>query len=77
MDIVQQRCSSCHSRTPHDDIFTAAPAGVMLDTWQDVERWQERIIARAVVSQDMPFLNKTQMTEPERQQLQQLLSSSE
>jgi len=77
MDIVQQRCSSCHSRTPHDDIFTAAPAGVMLDTWQDVERWQERIIARAVVSQDMPFLNKTQMTEQERQQLQQLLSSSE
>ncbi|WP_432459026.1 urate hydroxylase PuuD [Agarivorans sp. QJM3NY_25] len=73
--IIQQRCSSCHSRTPNDDMFTTAPGGVMLDHWQDIDRWKERIIARATVSKDMPFLNKTQMTEQQRQQLQQLLSA--
>lgn len=74
-DIIQARCSQCHSATPTDDVFTVAQGGAMFDTWQDIERWKPRIIARAVVSGDMPFLNKTQMTEKERQQLSQLLNT--
>ena len=75
MAIIQQRCTTCHSRMPTDDTFTAAPGGVNLDTWQDVERWKARIVERSFVSQDMPFLNKTQMTDSERQSLQQLLAT--
>ncbi|GDY28044.1 hypothetical protein AHAT_39340 [Agarivorans sp. Toyoura001] len=74
MSIVQQRCATCHSRMPTDDTFSAAPGGVNLDTWQDIERWRVRIIERSVVTKDMPFLNKTQITESERQSLQQLLA---
>ncbi|GAD00866.1 membrane protein related to purine degradation [Agarivorans albus MKT 106] len=75
MAIIQQRCTTCHSRMPTDDTFTAAPGGVNLDTWQDVDRWKARIVERSFVSQDMPFLNKTQMTYGERQLLDQHLSN--
>ena len=64
--IVQQRCSSCHSATPTDDIFKVAPSGVQLDTVQQMEQWAPRILARSVTSHDMPFMNKTGMTDEER-----------
>ncbi len=74
-EIIQTRCSQCHSSTPTDDIFKVAQGGVMFDSWQDVERWKPRILARAVASGDMPFLNKTKMTDEERQQLGELLNA--
>ena len=64
--IVQQRCSSCHSATPTDDIFKVAPSGVQLDTVQQMEQWAPRILARSITSHDMPFMNKTGMTDEER-----------
>ncbi|RLU03617.1 MAG: hypothetical protein D9N11_03215 [Ketobacter sp.] len=64
--IVQQRCSSCHSATPTDDVFKVAPSGVQLDSIQQMEQWAPRILARSVSSHDMPFMNKTGMTEEER-----------
>ena len=64
--VVQQRCSSCHSASPTDDIFKVAPSGVELDSIQQMEQWAPRIFARAVSSHDMPFMNKTAMTEEER-----------
>ncbi|MDO6765229.1 urate hydroxylase PuuD [Agarivorans sp. 1_MG-2023] len=75
MTIINQRCASCHSRATTDDMFTAAQGGVMLDSWQDVERWKQRIVARATETKDMPFLNKTQITEGERQMLKQVLGA--
>lgn len=74
MEIIHTRCGQCHSASPSDDIFTVAPAGAIFDDWQDIQRWQARIIARSVDNKDMPFLNKTQMTDEERQQLKQLLT---
>jgi uncharacterized membrane protein len=76
MEIIHTRCSQCHSASPSDDIFTVAPAGAIFDNWQDIQRWQARIIARSVDNKDMPFLNKTQMTDEERQQLKQLLTTA-
>jgi uncharacterized membrane protein len=69
MNIVQQRCTSCHSATPTDDIFTLAPAGVVLDTQAQIKQWGPRIKTRVIDSKDMPLLNKTKMTDVERSQL--------
>ncbi|MDB1124075.1 urate hydroxylase PuuD [Vibrio algarum] len=75
LDIIAARCSTCHSSEPTDDVFVIAPSGVIFDNWQDIERWAPRILARSVETADMPFLNKTGMTDEERSQLKQLLTA--
>ncbi|TWX53693.1 urate hydroxylase PuuD [Colwellia hornerae] len=75
MAIVQQRCTTCHSATPSDDVFTLAPAGVVLDTQAQLKQWAPRIQARVVDSQDMPLLNKTNITDLERAQLAQWIKA--
>jgi len=67
--LVQSRCGSCHSASPSDQVFTVAPAGVMLDRQDQLLRLKDRIEARAVLTHDMPFMNKTGMTDDERAQL--------
>ncbi len=69
LQVVQTHCSNCHSAMPSDDMFKVAPAGAVFDTREQVLQWSDRILARAVDGQDMPFLNKTQMTDEERQLL--------
>lgn len=64
---INTHCVSCHSRTPTDDIFKVAPMGVVLDSWGDIERFAPQIVRRAAITKDMPFMNKTKMTEEERQ----------
>ena len=66
ISLIQQRCRSCHSATPTDELFTTAPAGVIYDTKKQIMSWLPRIHARAVISKDMPFMNKTGMTNKER-----------
>ena len=65
--ILIQRCATCHSAAPSDEVFTAAPLGVILDSLADMKRWAPRIKARSVDTADMPFMNKTEMTALERQ----------
>lgn len=72
--IVQKHCAACHSAQPTDAIFTVAPAGVLLETPAQLRQWAPRILARSVMSQDMPFMNKTGMTEEERALLGQWIS---
>ncbi len=67
LSIIQSRCASCHAIAPTDDVFKIAPGGVILETLEDATRWAGRIKARSVDATDMPFMNKTQMTEEERQ----------
>jgi len=74
--IISLRCASCHSSNPTDDVFVVAPSGVVFDSWQDIERWAPRILARSVDTADMPFLNKTGMTDEERSLLKQLLNQA-
>ena len=71
---MQQRCAACHSSHPTDDVFKTAPAGVMFDDPAQIEKWAARIKARAVDSKDMPFMNKTHITEEERSILGQWAS---
>jgi len=69
--IIESRCSTCHSRTPSDDVFKVAPGGVAFDDLQTMSRWASRIKARSIDSHDMPLMNKTEMTLQERQYLEQ------
>ncbi len=64
--IVIERCATCHSRQPTDDIFKVSPGGVYLETGADILRQLDRIEARTLLTHDMPFLNKTEMTLEER-----------
>ncbi|BBB31642.1 urate hydroxylase PuuD [Neptunomonas japonica] len=66
ISLIQQRCNSCHSATPTDELFSTAPAGVIYDTKKQIMNWLPRIHARVVISKDMPFMNKTGMTDKER-----------
>ena len=64
--IVAKHCANCHSATPTDKVFVVAPVGVILDDYDSMLRWRSRIYARAVASNGMPLLNKTNMTQDER-----------
>jgi uncharacterized membrane protein len=64
--VIARRCIECHSATPTDTTFTVAPAGVMFDTPEQIQRMAPRIKERAVVTKTMPFNNKTGITDAER-----------
>ena len=64
--IIQQRCISCHSSKPTDDVYTAPPNGVIYDTPADIVKKKELIMQRVVVTKTMPQNNKTNMTPEER-----------
>lgn len=69
VEIMEQHCMNCHAQAPTDDMFVVAPLGVKLDTWPLIVQWAPGIYQRVVVTKDMPFLNKTKMTEAERTEL--------
>ncbi|MDO9323128.1 MAG: urate hydroxylase PuuD [Pseudomonas sp.] len=64
--IIQERCSSCHAAKPTSPMFSAAPAGVMFDSAEQISLLAPRIQAQAVATQTMPLGNLTQMTQAER-----------
>jgi uncharacterized membrane protein len=66
-ELIESHCARCHSASPTDDIFVIAPMGLHLDNWKQIEQFAPRIYARTVQTKDMPLLNKTAMTEKERQ----------
>ena len=67
--LVQARCQSCHSAAPTDKAYPVAPAGMILDTKEDVWKHREAILMYSVKSKYMPLMNKTGMTDLERQRL--------
>lgn len=67
--LIATHCLGCHSANPTDDMFVVAPSGVKFDSWEEIQRWSFSIVNRTTVSKDMPFLNKTKMTEEERQMI--------
>ena len=73
--IIQQRCVSCHSSAPSDEVFTVAPAGVAFDSLAEIRQWGPRIKARSIDATDMPFMNKTGMTDTERAAIAQWLAA--
>jgi uncharacterized membrane protein len=67
--IVQQRCISCHSSKPTDDVYIVAPNGVKYDTPIEIAAKKELIMQRVVLTNTMPQNNKTNMTLEERDKI--------
>ena len=74
--LISTHCVACHATQPTDPMFSAAPGGVALETISDIKRWSTQIRAVAVDSEDMPMLNKTNMTAEERQMLGQWIEKT-
>jgi uncharacterized membrane protein len=64
--VIRQRCVPCHSATPTEPGFTAAPNGVMFDTPDQIVGRSQQIYEQAVVTRNMPFGNLTNITDDER-----------
>ncbi|MGJ9417841.1 urate hydroxylase PuuD [Massilia sp. CMS3.1] len=67
--IMEQRCVSCHAAQPTQPGFAAAPAGVMLDSPEQVAQHAARIYQQTVQLKAMPLANLTNMTDAERAQV--------
>jgi uncharacterized membrane protein len=67
--IIQQRCVSCHSSMPTDDVYKVAPNGVKYDTPQEIVAKKELILQRVILTKSMPQNNKTNMTPEEREMI--------
>lgn len=67
--VVDRHCVSCHSTHSTEPAFPIAPGGVVFDTAADMQRFAGRIRARAAIELTMPLLNKTGMSEDERELL--------
>lgn len=64
--IIQKRCITCHSSKPTDDVYTAAPNGIMYDTPEQIANLKDKIMQRVVITKTMPQNNKTNITQKER-----------
>ncbi len=65
--IITERCTTCHSSKPTDDVWTAPPNGVVYDTPEDIVKLTDKIMQRVVVTKTMPQNNKTGMLPEERE----------
>lgn len=72
--IMQNRCVSCHSSQPTDDVFKTAPQGAIFETPEQIKNYAQLIKSRSVDTQTMPLGNKTGMTLEERQLLGQWIA---
>ena len=67
--IIAKHCVQCHSATPTNKDYPAAPKGVAFDTPEEIKRYAAKIEQQAVLSDIMPLGNTTDMTDLERQKL--------
>lgn len=67
--IFKERCQTCHSSHPTDDVFTVAPSGVMFETADQCVALKDKIRNRVVETRTMPQGNKTNITDEEREMI--------
>lgn len=65
--IFNQRCTSCHSSQPTDDVWSSPPNGIVYDTPEDIVKLTDKIMQRVVITKTMPQNNKTGITPEERE----------
>ncbi len=68
VEISEQRCASCHAANPSNTGFQSAPAGILLETAEQLKVNKARIIP-ALQTNYMPLGNMTQMTDEERTEM--------
>ncbi|MDJ0750465.1 MAG: urate hydroxylase PuuD [Woeseiaceae bacterium] len=66
-NVINARCTSCHSGAPVHPAFPVAPLGIMFDTDEQIVNDADRIYQQTVVTRVMPIGNLTAMTDEERQ----------
>ena len=64
--IVHERCTVCHSASPVQPGLTAAAAGLVLETKEQIQMHASRIYSVTTVAKSMPPGNISQITEEER-----------
>lgn len=64
--IIQARCVTCHATIPSSAAFRSPPAGIVMDTPEQIVELTPRIFQRAYVDRTMPLGNMTGMTDEER-----------
>lgn len=64
--IVQTHCTECHATNPTSELFSAPPAGFVLENLEQVRTAKSQVLLRAVTVGDMPLGNMTQMTPDDR-----------
>lgn len=65
VDIMHARCVQCHAAKPSQPGFASAPAGILLETEQEVLA-HPALIKQVIASKYMPLGNMTKMTDEER-----------
>ncbi|MGI9491055.1 MAG: urate hydroxylase PuuD [Geminicoccaceae bacterium] len=68
-EIVQRRCTTCHSARPSSEDFTTAPLGFKLDTLSQLRARADKVLQRSILTDDMPPNNITEMSDDERERL--------
>jgi uncharacterized membrane protein len=68
-DIIERRCTPCHSSEPTHEGVSTAPAGVRFETAAQIAAQADAIRRQAVDSRAMPLGNVTGMTDEERELL--------
>ena len=66
-NVIDERCTSCHSSAPAHPAVTAPPLGIMFDTDEQIVAEADRIHQQTVVTRVMPIGNLTAMTDEERE----------
>ncbi len=66
-EVMNARCVNCHSSAPVHPAFPAAPLGVMFDSDAQIITAADSIYQQTVVTRVMPIGNLTEMTDEERQ----------
>lgn len=74
--IINQHCTECHSTNPRSELFTAAPAGLILESLDQVRAAKVKVTQRATINKDMPLGNMTNMSDQERMQLASWLAAN-
>ena len=64
--VILTRCTNCHASNPSHPAFTAPPAGVVLESDDDLLANASRLHRQTVVLRAMPIGHLTGMTEEER-----------
>ena len=69
LTLVHQHCVQCHAAEPTHEAFAKPPAGIMLETIEQVRRYAPRILMQVVETRAMPLGNQTGMTDEDRERI--------
>jgi uncharacterized membrane protein len=67
--LMKTHCVPCHAAEPAHEAFAKAPAGILLETLEQISRNAPRIMTQVVVNRAMPLGNQTGMTDAERDRI--------